>query len=371
MNMALCMLKCGSLREVAEALLSGETNIYFHDSTRGRVNPVAAQSWNNVARALEAGSTRVQRLHLLFTSIPPECMINLARAVGSSTSLAVLDLRGVNLFEADAFALATAVATSKALTELDLGQCGITDNMVLALAHAASTSTSLSILCLQHNHITDEGASALAHLLRSSTALTQLDLSYNHITGKGASALAEAVVMETSTPLAMVSLRGNQASNAAALSFATAAAARPSLMLIDLWENPDVSIINLVHMEVDMFKRRNQKGVLNLSHHQLADGVVASVFPTICTIRAPTKVDLSNNRISDNGAMELAGALVRGAAHIRILKRSTPFFGTQLYRRLTPDSLGMCVPKLHQAVATSKEIPMNGSVQRNSLASTR
>ena len=79
------------------------------------------------------------------------------------------------------------------LTELNLSSNQITDERAMRLAKAIQVNTTLQSLDISHNTISDDGLSSISDCLKINATLSKLNLSNNIITVEGAKRLAEAI----------------------------------------------------------------------------------------------------------------------------------------------------------------------------------
>ncbi|CAH3037977.1 unnamed protein product, partial [Pocillopora meandrina] len=159
-------------------------------------------------RALQSRVTKVTHLDLCRTSITSSCVIMLAEALQSNTTLVCLDLSWNNIDSFGAAAIANGLKSNRTLTHLQLRGNHISDAGAAQFAQCLRSNGSLVYLDLISNSIKYLGAAAIAKALKSNTTLTHLQLGWNEVGDMGAMEFAD--TLQCNKALVFLSLKCNQ-----------------------------------------------------------------------------------------------------------------------------------------------------------------
>ena len=159
-------------------------------------------------RALQSRVTKVTHLDLCRTSMTSSCVIMLAEALQSNTTLVCLDLSWNSIDSFGAAAIANGLKSNRTLTHLQLRGNHISDAGAAQFAQCLRSNGSLVYLDLISNSIKYLGAAAIAKALKSNRTLTHLQLGWNEVGDMGAMEFAD--TLQCNKALVFLSLKCNQ-----------------------------------------------------------------------------------------------------------------------------------------------------------------
>ena len=159
-------------------------------------------------RALQSRVTKVTHLDLCQTSMTSSCVIMLAEALQSNTTLVCLDLSWNSIDSVGAAAIANRLKSNRTLTHLQLRGNHISDAGAAQFAQFLQSNGSLVYLDLISNGIKYLGAAAIAQALKSNRTLTHLQLGWNEVGDMGAMEFAN--TLQCNKALVFLSLKCNQ-----------------------------------------------------------------------------------------------------------------------------------------------------------------
>ena len=159
-------------------------------------------------RALQSRVTKVTHLDLCRTSMTSSCVIMLAEALQSNTTLVCLDLSWNSIDSVGAAAIANGLKSNRTLTHLQLRGNHISDAGAVRFAQFLQSNDSLVYLDLISNSIKYSGAAAIAKALKSNRTLTHLQLGWNEVGDMGAMEFAN--TLQCNKALVFLSLKYNQ-----------------------------------------------------------------------------------------------------------------------------------------------------------------
>ena len=206
---------CDSTAAVlGEALRSNGTLNYLYLKGSRLCSPTGTMEtqFGNLAaaafkRALHSRLTKVTHLDLCNTSMTSSCVIILAEALQSNTTLVRLDLSCNRIDSFGAAAIANGLKSNRTLTHLQLRENHISDAGAARFAQCLRSNCTLVYLDLIGNSIKYLGAAAIAQALKSNRTLTHLQLGWNEVGDSGAVEFAD--TLQCNKALVFLSLKCN------------------------------------------------------------------------------------------------------------------------------------------------------------------
>ena len=265
------------------------------------------------------GNSSLTRLCLRRNGVGVDAASCLSKALAANSSLTSFDLSWNSIGEDGAACLSQALAATSSLSYLGLSGNIIGDSGAVCLSQALAANSSLSNLDLCGNRIGDDGAASLSEALKVNFFLTNLDLGWNSIGEDGAACLSQALSVNSS--LTYLDLSCNSIGVGGAVCLSQALATNSSLINLDLSGNGigDDGAASLFRALTANSSLTN----LNLSSNFICESVTSCLvqaFPAISL----TSLDLSVNRIGDDGAVWLSKALVANSSLTYLNLRSNP-----------------------------------------------
>jgi len=195
-----------------------------------------------------------------------------------------------------AIALAKTLPAHDETKVISLSNTGLTDQ---ALSHVSGVvgKSNVTSLHLSKNNLTSGGISGLASALAQNNTLTSLDLSDNKIDDSGIVALSEA--LSSKVHLAHLNLSGNNYGKGGAEALLKAFGSGEHAALTQL----------------------------QLARNQLGDEGASTVSQLISTNHTVNNVNLSGNKISDNGSIALANSLASNESEVTSIDLSNNNIG--------------------------------------------
>jgi len=211
---------------------------------------------------------------------------------------------------------AKVMSENSSLKSLDLRGNRITDESIVLISKSLRKSTTLENLNLSRNKITSTGATSLVQLVNKS--LHTLDLSYNPIGDTGIQKLAGGIA-NTKT-LKELHLTECKIKPHGASFLASAFGVNKSLHTISIGHNPMGGAQSSKRLAFALMKNSRLR-VLNIGSIGIEDGI-EHFARLLETTRSLKEMDLSANKIDDNGALALGNALTvnRSITNINLKK---------------------------------------------------
>ena len=213
-------------------------------------------------------------------------LLYLVREVIQIKTLQKLSISGNKTSDNGAIAFSKCFKTNTTLIELNMSGNRISCNGASAIAEVLQVNGTLQKLDMSHNEICNDGAIALSEGLKSNSTLVDLDVSWNYITCKGASAFGEA--LEVNDALQKLDISDNRISDDGAIALSECLEANSTLIELKMSSN-NISC-----------KVADKKFYMN---------------------NALQKLDISSNKISDDGTIALSDCL-RANTTLREVKMS-------------------------------------------------
>ena len=137
-------------------------------------------------------------MNLGLCDLPEGGLKEIARGLLQNTSLKKLDISVNKPGMEGSVVLAEMSSCNKSLTELNLGGCDIPEAGLREIARGLLKNTSLKKLDISHNKPGMEGSVALGEMLSSNKSLTELNLWWCDIPEGGVTVLARGLLQNTS-----------------------------------------------------------------------------------------------------------------------------------------------------------------------------
>lgn len=229
---------------------------------------------------------------------------------------AVPRVRVATYGDASAAAIAVALKSNTCVTTWDLHDSAITDVGARAVAAAMQPAfnRTVSTLDLHSNCIEYTGCHALVHGLRHNSSLLHLDLRDNNIGDAGLQAFAGLVAGQTektealhSCPLLSLDVSANCIGDIGAQAFL-----RRGLTANTVLQSLCLGRNRISDVSADAIGSTLQLGSialqeLNLAANRLSDATCLALAHALGSNKCLQKLDLSHNRVGDEGAAALAG----------------------------------------------------------------
>jgi Ran GTPase-activating protein (RanGAP) involved in mRNA processing and transport len=232
-------------------------------------------------KTLAHSDCNVDEVEFYDIVIEDEEMAVIAWSLTTNQSVLYLKLYQCSFSLQAAKELGIGLQHNRCIRKLTLYHCGFGVDMLIALAKALRINQVINELDLSYNKFGDEWVFIIAEVFKSNSTISVLDLSHNAIGPKGATALAEGLSCNAS--IAFLNLSDNSFGDKGIAVFASMLCSQTNGVITTLC------------------LRRNKFGPLGA--RVLADALSMST----CCIET---LNLSENRILDEGAAALANALI-------------------------------------------------------------
>ncbi|CAI0559879.1 unnamed protein product [Linum tenue] len=225
--------------------------------------------------------------------------------------------KGVRAFEA-------LLKSQSCLEELYLMNNGISEEAARAVCELIPSTETLKVLRFHNNMTGDEGALAIAQVLKRCPLLEDFQCSSTRVGAEGGAALAEA--LESCTKLKTLDLRDNMFGTEAAVALAKAIPKFPSLSEIYLCylnlEDEGATVI------ADALKDSAPSlEVFDMMGNDITIEAVPSIAACIASKQNLKKLNLDENELKDEGAVQIAKALETGHSQLKRVDVNTNAIG--------------------------------------------
>lgn len=265
---------------ITEALLQPEENVSYPDD--GQTLYLATCKDMKQCPVLKFHRELLtDKIDLKYYCVQPFGVRAMAMALSNNQNVTSFDLTDNFLNDDACFHLGEMLTSNSTLSELILSGCRIGPSGVKLLMAGLPSSRSLHTLNLNKNAIGDLGVEYIASAILRGISVKEIYLSYNNISGK------------------------------AAMTFAEAFETYNNLTLLDLsWNNLYAPLVGTV----TLLNRLSESKVLQslyLSWNSLAGGRIGTAINSILGIPALHVLDLSNNKLSDEGIQNFIGSMAK------------------------------------------------------------
>ena len=248
-----------------ETIISKESEVYLvHDNER----------LGNRSIQYHFTHDSLAELSFLPSMMLSSVLLHLVQEVMQIETLQKLSISGNKISDDGAITFSKFFKTNTTLIELNMSGNNISCNGVRAIAEVLQVNGTLRKLDMSHNEICNDGAIALSEGLKSNSTLVDLNVSCNYITCKGASAFGEA--LEVNDALQKLDISDNKISDDGAIALSEYLEANSTLI------------------------------ELKMSRNNISCKVADKNF---YMNNALQKLDISSNKISDDGAIALSECL--------------------------------------------------------------
>lgn len=232
---------------------------------------------------------------IYLTNVKGSVLAPLFVRLSTNTTLVSLRLDGCKLHEDDLELLSIALKTNSTLSILSLDNCGLHDHGIQTLSQNLDANFSIKKLFLYNNEIGDGGTRALAKWIAKNKTLEVLDLSENNIGDAGMDALAK--VIRYNKALEVLIVNNNLFGPAGLNAFTNALCSNTTLRAYYASHNAfsDASVIRLARTSSSLQS-------LSLASTGIGDDAVMAFLESPMQLK---HLDLSNNKITDRGGMQL------------------------------------------------------------------
>ena len=262
-------------------------------------------------------------LNFLPNMLLSSVLLYLVQEVMQIETLQKLSISGNKISDDGAITFSKFFKTNTTLIELNLSGNSISCNGARAIAEVLQVNGTLQKLDMSHNEICDDGTIALSEGLKSNSTLVDLDVSWNYITCKGASAFGEA--LEVNDTLQKLDISDNKISDDGAIALSECLEANSTLIELKMSRN-NISCevadkkfyVNNALQKLDISSNKiTDDGAIALSEclranttlievkmsgNNITLGIISAIAKSIeVNYSTLQKLDISNSKISDSG----------------------------------------------------------------------
>ncbi|CAN1807637.1 RAN GTPase-activating protein 2 [Linum perenne] len=235
-----------------------------------------------------------------------------------------LNLSNNALGEKGVRAFDTLLKSQRCLEELYLMNDGISEEAARAVCELIPSTESLRVLRFHNNMTGDEGALAIADVLKKCPVLEDFQCSSTRVGAEGGVALCEA--LESCTRLKTLDLRDNMFGIEAGVALAKAFSKLPSLTevylsYLNLEDEGAIAIANALKESAPSLE------VLDMMGNDITIEAVPSIAACIASKQNLTKLNLDENELKDEGAIQIGKALEAGHPRLKQVDMNTNCIG--------------------------------------------
>lgn len=249
--------------------------------------------------------------------------------------LRYLNLSDNALGEKGVRAFRSLLESQNCLEELYLMNDGISEEAAKALTELIPSTEKIKILHFHNNMTGDEGAFSIADILKRSPYLEDFQCSSTRIGSEGGIALVEA--LEGCGRLKKLDLRDNMFGVEAGIALSKtieklSGITELYLSFLNLEDEGAIAICNVLQ------KSSPSLEVLEMAGNGITVGAAASLAACVACKQSLKKLNLSENELKDEGAVEIAKALEEGHRELKEVD-----FSETMIRRVGARSLARAV----------------------------
>ncbi|KAJ9700269.1 hypothetical protein PVL29_005878 [Vitis rotundifolia] len=233
-----------------------------------------------------------------------------------------LDLSNNALGEKGVRAFGALLKSQSSLEELYLMNDGISEEAARAVCELIPSTEKLRVLQFHNNMTGDEGALAISEVVKQSPMLEDFRCSSTRIGSEGGVALSEA--LQTCTNLKKLDLRDNMFGVEAGVALSKALAKHADLTeaylsYLNLEDEGAVAIANVLKESASALE------VLEVAGNDITAEAAPALAACIAAKQLITKLNLAENELRDEGAIQISKALEDGHAQLKEVDLSSNF----------------------------------------------
>ena len=242
-------------------------------------------------------ATQIQQISLPGNKLAADGMKRLVKAITNSTICKLIIPDNIISDDGARF-ISKYLEGNSSLQELDVSKNKIGDDGAIHIIKAIHNNTALQVVQMSHNIITDEGMIGISECLKHNRSLQQLNVSHNKFGEKTLLDIAEA--LQQNAMLLNLDISGIVMSDSDLTSF--------SYHLKDNYSLQELAIskLNTSGQKVDLKLSSINLKIPNQQVHDIAAVLISSFLFKPARLQQLCSVDISQNSISDDGAMALS-----------------------------------------------------------------
>ncbi|KAJ4722408.1 RAN GTPase activating protein 2 [Melia azedarach] len=247
-------------------------------------------------------------------------VMNIFSAALEGSILKSLNLSDNALGEKGVKAFGALLKSQSCLEELYLMNDGISEEAARAVCELIPSTEKLRVLQFHNNMTGDEGALAISEVVKHSPLLEDFRCSSTRIGSEGGTALSEA--LETCTRLKKLDLRDNMFGVEAGVALSKALSKHADLneiylSYLNLEDEGAIAIANALKVSAPLL------GVLELAGNDITAEAAPILSACIAAKQHLTKLNLAENELKDEGAIQISKALEQGHDQLKEVDLST------------------------------------------------
>ncbi|GAB4851117.1 RAN GTPase-activating protein 2 [Ancistrocladus abbreviatus] len=263
-----------------------------------------------------------------FIAVRPEAealeVMNIFSAALEGCSLKSLNLSNNALGEKGIRAFGALLKSQDHLEELYLMNDGISEEAARAVCELAPPTEKLRVLQFHNNMTGDEGALAISEVVKQSPLLEDFRCSSTRVGSEGGAALSEA--LEACEHLKKLDLRDNMFGVEAGVALSKALLKHAKLTevylsYLNLEDEGAVAIANALKDSAPSLE------VLEMAGNDITSVASPALAACLATKQLLNKLNLAENELKDDGAIQIAKSLDEGHAQLRELDMNTNSMG--------------------------------------------
>ncbi|KAK9726641.1 hypothetical protein RND81_05G227500 [Saponaria officinalis] len=231
-----------------------------------------------------------------------------------------LDLSNNALGEKGVRAFGALLKSQSSLEELYLMNDGISEDAARAVSELVPSTEKLKVLHFHNNMTGDEGALAIAEVVKRSPLLEDFRCSSTRVGSEGGVALSEA--LDGCVHLKKLDLRDNMFGVEAGVALSKALSKHANLVeaylsYLNLEDKGTISIVNALKDSAPLLE------VLELAGNDITPTATPAVAACLAEKQHLTKLNLAENELKDEGAIQIGKCLEEGHVRLTELDMST------------------------------------------------
>ncbi|CAL5413322.1 unnamed protein product [Camellia sinensis] len=249
--------------------------------------------------------SRLEELYLMNDGISEEAARAVCELIPSTEKLRVLQFHNNMTGDEGAVAISEVVKCSPLLEDFRCSSTRVDSGGGIALCEALSTCTHLKNLDLRDNMFGVEAGLALSRTLSKHANLTEVYLSYLNLEDEGATAVANAL-KESAPSLVVLEMAGNDITVETAPSLASCIAAKQSLIKLNLAEN-ELKDEGAIQIGKALEEGHDQLKEVDMSSNSIRRAGARLLAQTVMRKPKFKLLNINGNFVSEEGIDELKG----------------------------------------------------------------
>ena len=289
-SLNMCKKRFGNTGAFLVSKFFYKTNILKLDISYNNISDDGAVA---ISKCLKNNNT-LQELNMLHNEVCDNGIINISKALEMNRKFQVFNISINNISDDGAVVISEYLKYSNSLKELNMSYNKVSDDGIINIGKALQMNATLQVLDISHNRLSDNGVLTFSHYLKEENTLHKLGISWNDID------------LDLTFNVTSLNMCKKRFCNTGAI--LVSKFLYYNLLKLDVSYN-DISDDGALAIS-ECIKVNNTLQELNMSHNKVSDYGIINIGKALIQINATLQIlDISHNSLSDNGVLTFSDYL--------------------------------------------------------------